>query len=113
TSVGPSAHPATIRPARMTDIENRVRRHFRGARKTGRTPLLRKRCRTRFSGITRNRSLLEPPLHGVEQSSSDVDAELPIQFTYSGRARDVDFRHELADHVEPREQDALRRERRP
>src|SRR5690606_49343 len=103
TSRGDSVHPAA---ATRTARKNGVRHLFcRDGQKRCLTPFFR-------AGITRNRLLPEPPLDGVEQSSSDIDAELPIQFTYSGRARDVDLGDEVADDVEPGEQHAFRGERR-
>src|SRR5690606_34506503 len=100
TSRGDCEHAATTSTAAS---KRGVRHLVRGTRCP--TPFF-------FAAATRGPSLLEPPFDGVEESSSDVEAELPIQFTYSGRARDVDLGHEVADHVEPGEQHALRRERR-
>src|SRR5438477_927771 len=44
---------------------------------------------------------------GGDQLSSDIDVELPIEFTNSRRARDVDFGQIVADHVEARKQYAF------
>src|SRR5690606_26267359 len=60
-----------------------------------------------FAAFTRSSSLTKPPFDRVEQSISDIDAELPIQFTYSRRARDVDLGEVVADHVEPGEEHAF------
>src|SRR5690606_25862877 len=49
----------------------------------------------------------QPLFDRVEESGSDVNAELPIQFTDSGRARDMDLGDVVADHIEPREEHAL------
>src|SRR3954464_10940564 len=52
-----------------------------------------------------------PALEGGNYHISDIEPELPVEFTDSGRTRDVDLGDESADDVDADEHHSLRRER--